>query len=693
MYFLPRLTIAPISASPLICGSLSLGLVLLLQVILVAVFMFCKMKVTTDTYLRVPMWRSILSQHTYFSIFIPCHYKCAWIHTLRALVHMSFSTFMYQLIFSKLLPKSLQFAVYAGLMAGTVSQVSKPSVNVCFNYFRYDRQLTEEEVKQQRLKDLAKEEEGRIKERLQRRSSFFAQQTAAAQGAFAEQVLSASGTKLKKRAISFRFSAFQKDDREDIERQEALDAATQQKLDEENAKIEAARQVELAAQRERDIVSVLQLELDITFPNQLEIEARNNSPVCSVTKQPPSIFADMRSWEMFPITDSYVKVQGEEFTVDISFPGETSEFIDVNNNAHIMSPLAPSMNELLEGETVVENAFDIAFPGEAAEYHSFFIKEGKIKDVPTWADSEPSMHAVDSEDDAFVDLAFPGEAPEFCSISFRKNQPAASSRVASPSKYAIRDVEALHRPSHSFRRVSHNRNEFFMDNEDNEDAKTSEEVGEADSWSWASKKAGGAADGSLRSADSAPLAETGGYSSSTPTDKIRHAATSNDKTLLVGHISHIDQHSKDEGHYSAVHIGNSASSAGGDSGSDIGSGDKLRRNSSFKARASVKLRKEPIITYHLLFGIFFVIVVVVLFSLSARLFSCKHNYFLDGWIAMVITDILFMDSAFLLFVWVYRKLVIDEGKGTNRTVSCTHTMGWSDTMWKTAIFRKPSSNS
>ncbi len=567
--------------------------------------------------MAVPQWRSLLCRHTYLGVLLPCHYRCAYVHTLRPLFHMTVMTILYQAMMHMIRPSSRSLTALIGLIAVTTAQVSKPLYNACFEAYTFDRSLTEEERKKKREKELAQEEEQRQELRANRRASFYQSQTKKMQEKFASAVThSSEKANALRRKTSVRF-------REEYEvlREEELEAERRAKA-EEDAEAERKRKLQ------EQMYSVLEEELDIDFPPDEEVQAaivrkakaasgryvafKLDTEVVAAAS-PGKGSSPPRSLDLYQHYLDDIEL-GDDL-VDISFPGEQPQYRSASlafaggssedDNPSSLSPRkifvhpkngrdADSSEEWSAGDTlkttIDDNVVDISFPGEDAQLRSIAF------DRPVSSESGSlSLGGLGNNTGTTTSDELHHEGEKGVVLS-----PSSSS-----SRFAVKDVPAVFlRPSSSFKDIGASRRH------------SEEDVMRV-----------------LEQPPSSPAAPR---------------ALDIDAEMAVSEVG-------DE----------SATRSDGGTVTGSGNASSFRRTSS-SLISSVKVKKEPIITYQKTSLAVFGSATLVLIILSSTIFArevCFANHYSDGWSIMVLVDILFCDTVMLALSFVHRVLVVDESKG------------------------------
>ena len=94
--------------------------------------------VNVDTHIQVPMWRSLLALHTYFSALVPCHYRCAYVHSLLLLLHFNTIMFILAGMGTQFAFSSRMDLILCCIVAATLPHALRPAAHYLYFYYRFD---------------------------------------------------------------------------------------------------------------------------------------------------------------------------------------------------------------------------------------------------------------------------------------------------------------------------------------------------------------------------------------------------------------------------------------------------------------------------------------------------------------------------------------------------------------------------
>jgi hypothetical protein len=94
--------------------------------------------VAVDTYRDVTLLRSLVALHTYASLFYPCHVRCAVLHSLQAICHMTTWTTILLVLMDRLGTESETLRAMCVLLTLLMAQVLKPAMNMLGFYYRLE---------------------------------------------------------------------------------------------------------------------------------------------------------------------------------------------------------------------------------------------------------------------------------------------------------------------------------------------------------------------------------------------------------------------------------------------------------------------------------------------------------------------------------------------------------------------------
>ena len=503
--------------------------------------------------------------------------------------------------------------------------------------------------------------------RARRQSSFYEAQTRKLQAEFAQAVTHSdkNGFGALKKKASVRFKDYE--------------SARELELEEE-ARLERLRAAELAEEERKrkiqeEMYSVLEGELDLDFPADEEVQA-------AIVKKAKAA------------SSRYVAFKIDPQVVDDGGPRSASPSGSFGQARRKGS--TTSIDAYLEDLELGDDLVDISFPGEQPQFRSASFKKD---DVPGGMSREQrrfqgASGGTSSDegggqtlDDTIVDISFPGEEAQLRTISF-KNRPHSSesslsfglanhfdgaddgqtaavivaasphSSMLSPSsgsKYALKEVPAVFRPSASFRQRIRSRSigsdDGIAANNDDDDAWSVQEQVAADAVNprmqsrasvaaWAVSKTAEGTSGSDPPGGNSASESSG---NTTAVVAVAAAAAGGDSSPL--------------GDESLLHPEGTRSEGSGTASTS------LQRSSS--TISTIKVRKEAIITHHRVAFLVFAALTFALVLLSSLLFQhdCFSPYYSEGWIVMVLLDVLFCDSVMIAASYVNRRLVVDESKG------------------------------
>lgn len=108
-------------------------LLIVILVLLLCRCLKCKFPcISVETYRHVPQWRSLIVQHSYVSLIVPCHFECFFSHYLLFFLHANILLVLVA-TFALIFPASTDLqAAYGCVFAALVAQIVRPLFNGLF---------------------------------------------------------------------------------------------------------------------------------------------------------------------------------------------------------------------------------------------------------------------------------------------------------------------------------------------------------------------------------------------------------------------------------------------------------------------------------------------------------------------------------------------------------------------------------